>query len=113
MQDKEFKSIVDKFSKGRLLFSTGYSEGAFLSFWMDKMSKSTSCVQNMDGFKIVKLAGLEGPYNLKDVVKPFLMQDVSPFSSFRTLTVTETNVAKPSLLIKCCIAFCLFYIDCY
>jgi len=46
----------------------------------------------------VKIAALEGPYDLLGVVRPFLLDNVTPASSYYlTLEVLETNVAKGGL----------------
>jgi len=56
------------------------------------------CSENIKDYKIVKIAALEGPYDLLNVVRPFLLANITPSTpNYYTLDVKETNVAKGGL----------------
>ena len=62
------------------LFSVGYSEGGAYALWLEKCLQSADNCQGavLDSAYIYKgAAGLEGPYDLFNSVKPFLVSKVS------------------------------------
>ena len=77
-----YYSLVIQYRQNFNLFSVGYSKGAAYSLWMGKcLSNPSACPYNTEelfsNYNFKGSVGLDGPYDLKDVVYPFLWKEIS------------------------------------
>ena len=88
------------------LFTAGYSEGGAYSIWFSKcISNYSQCPYITDKrldltfYQPTAFAGLDGAYDLVNVVKPFLMEDANKEreNKFEISHQYMTNLVKPGL----------------